>query len=121
MSYLTATVRVNDRIKSYGGAFVDTTQPEGYPRSIGGEPVEVVLTPQISQWLSSGHLILDISQPQSPKVVWPQGLRRDVIDLLESHGLTPEKVARSTDEELTALEGIGPGRLRNIREYIPEE
>lgn len=41
-----------------------------------------------------------------------------VVDVLESAGLTPELVANMTDDELLAVDKIGPSTVNAIREGL---
>lgn len=117
-------VRVNDAIAKYGGALADSSQPEGYPRLIGAQPVEVVLTSQVSLWLARGELVAVMSDEPDPVVVeppvdrrrvdWPKALREDLKGLLTRLGLTPEQVSAMTLEELVALPGIGEAKAKAI-------
>lgn len=114
-------VRVNDAIARYGGAFTDVSQPEGYPRIIGPEPVVVVLTPQVSAWLARGEIVRVEEAPSEPLAgtEWPEGFRSDIAKLLEGYGIRPEHLPNMSDEELLQLEGLGQKRLEIIRQYFP--
>lgn len=114
-------VRVNDTIARYGGAFTDISQPDGYPKVIGSEPVLVALTPQVSAWLARGEIVrVDDAPPEaSAGAVWPEGFRSDIAKLLEGYGIRPEHLPEMSDEELLQLEGLGLKRLEIIRQYFP--
>ena len=111
-------VRVNDRIAKYGGAFYDHIQKV----RIGAEPVEVELTPLVMRWLSRGEIVkLEDESKSKKKLEWPEDLRADIIAILERFGYDPDSVREAPDEELLSIEGIGPGKLRQIREAFGEE
>lgn len=114
-------VRVNDTIARYGGAFTDSSQPPGYPRIIGLEPVVVALTPQVSAWLARGEIVRVEDEPPGTEAegAWPPGFRSDIAKLLESYGIKPAHLPEMSDEELLQLEGLGLKRLEIIRQYFP--
>jgi len=107
-------VRVNDKIARYGGAFTDPASGV----MIGTEPVEVELTQYVMRWLSTGQIVeveeKAVEKRKSAK--WPKDLRADIVETLVKFGYTPEEVKAADDDELLALEGIGPAKLKQIRE-----
>lgn len=49
------------------------------------------------------------------------GVTGKALDALIAAGWTPERVKAATDEELLAIENIGPAALKVIREAFPAE
>ena len=107
-------VRANDKVIRYGGVFYDYIQKV----HIGAEPVEVEHTPLVNRWLTTGEIIIVEDEKPEKKEKWPNALRTDIAELLESYGLKPSDVRSMSDEELLELPGVGPAKLKQIREAL---
>lgn len=49
---------------------------------------------------------------------WPKEFGSAFISILDEAGLTPEEAAARTEEELGAIDGVGPKRLERLMEYL---
>jgi len=108
-------VRTNERIANYGGALYDWEQDV----NIRAEPVLVEQTALVTLWLSRGELVLADAGKQSDEVAagqpWPEGIGANIVSILEEYGLSPEDIPNLTDDELSAIRGIGKNRVKEIR------
>jgi ERCC4-type nuclease len=89
---------------------VDLATPDGFVRAPFGEPIEVETA------LAERLLRQPIwhAVPSSGDSVLPTALQ----ELLLAHYADLDAVRTASDEELLAIEGIGDGRLKQIRDIL---
>lgn len=76
-------------------------------------------TVELTESEASGFLdLLElVAQPPEPDKVQP--LPAKIVEALALAGVQPEQTAMLADEDLLAIDGIGPAALKAIREVYP--
>lgn len=68
------------------------------------------------------HDLYEVEESEPEEVEEEESLDDDLAELLSGAGIdSPEKIRAASDDDLRAIKGIGPAKLREIRELYPSE